>query len=605
MLDAKGFLQNLSTAPGVYRMFDAGDETLYVGKARNLKKRLASYFRVAGLAPRTQALMAQVARVDVTVTHTENEALLLENNLIKSLQPRYNVLLRDDKSYPYIYLDTAHAFPRLSFHRGARKGGGRYFGPFPSSTAVRESLSLLQKVFRLRPCEDSFFRNRSRPCLQHQIGRCSAPCVGRIAPAAYAEDVRQAVLFLDGKNQALVTELVQRMERAAEARDYEAAAAFRDRIALLRQVMERQYVSGEKGGDVDVIAVYVKQDRACVAVMYIRGGRNLGSKAFFPSVALETDPAQVLAAFLPQYYLGKSIPGEIIVNADIPEPDWLCRVFAAEAHKKVNIASRVRGARARWLRMAALNAADALRRRLAGQATLRARFEALQEALALDAPPERIECFDISHTMGEATVAACVVFDQAGPVKADYRRFNIEGVAPGDDYGAIRQALTRRYKRYAEGESRLPDLLLIDGGKGQLGVAEGVLDEMQVAGVRSLAVAKGVERKPGREQLFLSAHAAPTILAADSPALHLIQQIRDEAHRFAITGHRQRRGKARMTSTLEQIPGIGDRRRQALLKNLGGLQGVARAGVEDLAGVPGISMALAQRIYELFHGTGD
>lgn len=598
--DAKSFVKNLSSAPGVYRMLDGKGQVLYIGKARNLRKRLLSYFRADGLAPKTRSMMVRVVNVDVTVTHTENEALLLENNLIKSLRPRYNILLRDDKSYPYIFLSETHEFPRLGIHRGAKREKGRYFGPYPSAGAVRVSLSLLQKVFPVRQCEDSFFRNRSRPCLQYQIKRCSAPCVGRIGKRAYADDVHQAVLFLEGKSQALTEELVRQMERAARKKEYERAAVYRDRIASLQRVQERQYISADIG-DADVIAIDTEQGKACVEVVYVRGGHNLGSKSFFPKISIEATPREVLSAFLSQHYLGRSIPTEILVSQGLPDFEVLRSEFSKQARRKVTLTNKVRGARKRWIEMAEINAADALRRHLAGRATLRHQLEALTDVLSLDALPERIECIDISHTMGEATVASCVVFDVNGPVKPDYRRYNIEGITPGDDYGAVNQVLTRRFKRLQAGEGKLPDLLLIDGGKGQLGEAETALAELQVEAVTLVGVAKGKERKPGRERLFLSTRRRPTILPEDSPALHLIQQIRDEAHRFAITGHRRRRGKARTTSLLEKIPGIGDKRRQALLKHLGGLQEVARAGVEDLARVPGISPELARRIYDEFH----
>lgn len=598
--DPKNFLANLSGSPGVYRMLNADNDVIYVGKAGNLRNRVASYFRASGLAPKTRVMMSHVADIEVTVTHTESEALLLENNLIKSLHPRYNILLRDDKSYPYIYLSADHPFPRLGYYRGARREKGRYFGPYPSAGAVRESLSLLQKVFPVRQCKDSFFRNRSRPCLQYQIKRCTAPCVGLIRQEDYAEDVRQAVLFLDGKSQVLIEELGRRMEVCSAEQEYELAAVYRDRIASLGRIQERQYVSAEVG-DADVVAVHVEHGKACVEVGYVRGGRNLGSKSYFPKLGLDATPEQVLSAFLSQHYLGRTIPAEILINRAVPDQELLAGAFSEEAGRRVAVTQRTRGVRTRWLRMAEINAADALRRHLAGRATVAHRLEAIQEALGLDAVPERIECIDISHTFGEATVASCVVFDLNGAVKSDYRRYNITGVAAGDDYGAMEQVLTRRFKRLKEGEGVYPDLLLIDGGKGQLKVAENVLGELQVDGVSLVGVAKGRERKPGLEQLFLSGHGRPTILPGHSPALHLIQQIRDEAHRFAITGHRQRRGKARTTSTLEQIPGIGDKRRQALLKHLGGLQEVARAGVEDLARVPGISPELAQRVYDLFH----
>jgi excinuclease ABC subunit C len=602
--DHQAFLKTLTGRPGVYRMLDGEGTVLYVGKASNLKKRVASYFRQSGLAPKTRALMAQVQGVEITVTHTESEALLLENNLIKALKPRYNILLRDDKSYPYIYLSEGDAFPRLAYHRGARRAKGRYFGPYPGAGAVRESLNLLQKLFRVRQCEDSFFRNRTRPCLQYQIQRCTAPCVGLIDAAAYAEDVRHTVMFLEGKSSAVIDELVTKMETASAQLAFEQAAHYRDLIASLRRVQESQYVSGERG-DLDVIAAAIAGGLACVQVFFVRDGRNLGNKTFFPRHVEGAGVDEVLSAFLTQYYLGgvagRTVPSEILVNQALEEGELLQQVLAEDSGHKVQISSRLRGERARWVAMAVANAQNALDAQLANKATVLHRFEALQDALGLDTPPQRLECFDISHTMGEATVASCVVLDTSGPVKSDYRRFNIEGITPGDDYAAMHQALTRRYTRLKKGEGKLPDILLIDGGKGQVAEAAAVLEELQVSGVGLVGVAKGPDRKPGQEVLIMPGRKTPTVLAADSPALHLIQQIRDEAHRFAITGHRQRRAKARNTSVLEGIAGLGPKRRQQLLKQFGGLQEVARAGVEDLASIPGISKQLAQRVYDVFH----
>ena len=593
-------VRTLPAKPGVYRMLDAAGQVLYVGKARSLRTRVRSYLRARGLTARILSMMRSVTAVDVTVTHTEAEALLLENNLIKTLKPRYNVLLRDDKSYPYIFLAESQDFPRLAFHRGARNAKGRYFGPFPSASAVRESLQLLQKIFLVRQCKDSFFRNRSRPCLQYQIGRCSGPCVGLISPEDYRRDVRHTILFLEGQSRTVVDEMVHQMEQAAEAQNYEGAARFRDRIAALKRIQARQYVSRE-GGDADVVAVATLDSLACVEVVFIRGGLNLGSKRFFPANDGGLTPEEMLAAFLPLYYLEKTIPSRVYLDRRIPGRELLAQVFSEQMGRAVRLSVATRGTPRRWAQMAALNATQALQRRQADKAGMLERFDALRERLGLDQTPEWIECFDISHTFGEATVASCVAFDQTGPVKADYRRYNIEGVKPGDDYGAIRQALTRRFRHLRDGEGKAPDVLLIDGGKGQVGAAAAVLEEYQLGGIRLVGVAKGRSRRPGREQLFLSGAKTATILPADSPALHLIQHVRDEAHRFAITGHRQRRARSRTTSALQDITGIGDRRRQALLKNFGGLQGVARAGVEDLARVPGISAALAQRIYDSFH----
>lgn len=601
--DAKAFIENLTGAPGVYRMLDASGEVLYVGKARNLRKRVGSYFTRGAHSGKTHAMLQRVAGIEVTVTHTENEALLLEDNLVKSLKPRYNILLRDDKSYPYIHISD-HDFPRLGFHRGAHKQKGRYFGPYPSASSVRESLGLLQKVFPVRQCEDSVYRTRSRPCLQYQIKRCTAPCVGFINADTYAEDVRHAILFLEGQSQAVVEAMARRMDAASAALDYETAARYRDRIAALRQIQERQSVSGE-AGDADIVAIVMEKRIACIGVTFIRNGRNLGNKIFFPRLGEVSDVGEILQAFLSQYYLGKPVPSQIYLNHGVPEKDWLEAVFTQQLQQAVRITSQPRGLRRRWVTLAELNVRDALRRQINDRSSQRLRFEALQEALGLEAMPERIECFDISHTQGEATVASCVVFTAEGPLKSDYRRFNINGIEPGDDYAAMNQALTRRYRRLrddqGDGAARFPDLLFVDGGKGQLGVAKSVLDELGVEDIRLVGVAKGEGRKPGRERLFLSGQDVPTILPADSLALLLIQQIRDEAHRFAITGHRQRRAKARTASVLEEIPGIGDRRRQALLRHLGGLQEVVRAGTADLERVPGISPALAHRIYTTFH----
>jgi excinuclease ABC subunit C len=598
----KALIISLPPKPGIYRMLGAKGEVLYVGKARNLRKRVQSYFRTSGLAARVMLLMHQAQNIEITVTHTETEALLLENNLIKTLLPRFNILLRDDKSYPYIFVSDNQEYPRIGFHRGAKREKGRYFGPYPSSYGVRETLNLLQKIFRVRQCHDSFFRNRSRPCLQYQIKRCSGPCVGLIEPERYTADVQQAVMFMEGKSQSLVRESIKQMEQASDKQDFETAALFRDRIAMLKRIQEKQYITGE-GGDADVMAIAATPEAACIVVTWIRGGQNLGSKSFFPRMGAESTPWEMLDAFLSQYYLsGRTIPARIYLSEAIVDRALLERAFSEHAGKKIALTVNPRGAPRRWIQMAKLNAADALRRHLAGKIDMQGRFEKLRDALKLESTPERIECFDISHTMGEAAVASCVVFDINGPVKSDYRRFNIAGIEPGDDYGAMTQALTRRYRRVKEGEGKLPDLLLIDGGKGQLSAAEAVLQELQLEDVKLVAVAKGRERKPGKEQLFLSGSRRPTILPGDSAGLHLIQQVRDEAHRFAIAGHRLRRGRARTTSTIERIPGIGGKRRQALLKNFGGLREVARAGVEDLTRVPGISQELAQKIYDAFHG---
>ncbi|MNQ18562.1 Excinuclease ABC subunit C [Pseudomonas linyingensis] len=601
--DSSDFLAGCSARPGVYRMFDADARLLYVGKASNLKKRLASYFRKSGLAPKTAALVARIAQIEITITANETEALLLEQTLIKEWRPPYNILLRDDKSYPYVLLSSEDEYPRLGIHRGAKKAKGRYFGPYPSGLAIRESLSLLQKTFQVRQCEDSYFKNRTRPCLQYQIKRCKAPCVGLVSPEEYAEDVRHSAMFLEGRSNLLADELSAAMEKAAAELDFERAAQLRDQIALLRRVQDQQSMEGGSG-DVDVVAAMVSPGGACVHLISVRGGRVLGSKNFFPQVAIEEEPADVLAAFLAQYYLGSSerdLPNELIVNCVHEDFPTLAAAIAEVRGRELAISHRVRGTRARWQQLAVTNAEQALLARLANRQHVAARMEALGEALGMDEPPQRLECFDISHSSGEATVASCVVFGPEGPLKSDYRRFNIEGVTAGDDYAAMHQALTRRFRRLKDGEGKMPDILLVDGGKGQLNMAREVLQDLAVGDLLLLGVAKGVTRKPGLETLYLNDAEHEFTLPGDSPALHLIQQIRDEAHRFAITGHRARRGKARRTSSLEEVPGVGPKRRRDLLKHFGGLQELTRASVEEIAKAPGISKKLAESIYTTLH----
>lgn len=600
--DAAAFLATCSSHPGVYRMFDTAGSLLYVGKAKNLRKRLSSYFRKSGLAPKTAALVARIAQVETTITGNETEALLLEQTLIKEWRPPYNILLRDDKSYPYVLLSD-DAFPRLSLHRGSKRSKGRYFGPYPSGLAIRESLNLLQKAFQVRQCEDSYYRNRSRPCLQYQIKRCKAPCVGLVDAAEYAEDVRRSVMFLEGRSNVLSAELAAAMEQAAQDLQFERAAELRDQIALLRRVQDQQHMEGGQG-NVDVVAALVSPGGACVHLICVRGGRVLGSKNFFPQVAIEEEGAEVLLAFLGQYYLGGSereLPDALIVNHDHDDLALLQAALAEVRGRAVDIAWRVRGTRARWQQLAVTNAEQALLARLANRQHLAARFDALGEALQLDESPQRLECFDISHSSGEATVASCVVMGPEGPLKSDYRRYNIEGVAPGDDYAAMRQALQRRFARLAEGEGKRPDILLVDGGKGQLNMAREVLQELGLHDLLLLGVAKGTTRKPGLEVLYRDTADQAFTLPADSPALHLIQQVRDEAHRFAITGHRARRGKARRTSRLEDVAGVGPTRRRELLKHFGGLQELGRASVEEIAKTPGISKKLAEQIYAVLH----
>jgi excinuclease ABC subunit C len=597
--DPRRRLQDLPVGPGVYRMLDAGGQVLYVGKAKNLKRRVSSYFGRT-LTPRHERLVSLIADIEVTVTRTEGEALLLESQLIKSLQPRFNVLLRDDKSYPYIQLTSQDDYPRLAFYRGPRQTAGRLFGPYPSAWAVRETLQILQKLFPVRQCEDGFFRHRSRPCLQYQIKRCSAPCVGLVTPEQYAEDVARTVKFLDGRAGEVIDELAAAMDTAAAALEFERAAQYRDRIQALRRVLERQSVIGEDG-DLDLIAAARAADVWCVQVFVVRRGRHLGNTAFFPKAPADMEESALLAGFLAQFYAVHEVPDTLILGTRPDDAEILRQALTERAGRAVRLQVEVRGERARWLEMARDNARFALQQRLGSQAGYARRLESLREALELADRPERMECFDISHTQGEHTVASCVVFDGEGARTSDYRRFNITGITPGDDYAALDQALTRRYTRVGQGEYPIPDLILIDGGRGQLAAVDDALQELGLHGLNLVGVSKGPDRRPGTERLWLLGREVPVILPSDSPAMHLIQQIRDEAHRFAITGHRQRRARARVTSTLEDIPGLGPKRRQRLLKHFGGRRGLERAGVEDIAGVEGISRPLAQRIHAAFH----
>lgn len=581
-------------------MIDSAGAVLYVGKAANLAKRVASYFNRPMLEPRLAAMVARVGSIDTTLTRTEGEALLLENELIKSLKPRYNILLRDDKSFPYILLTVADPFPRLGFHRGARDPKQRYFGPYPSAGAVRETLNLMQKLFRIRNCEDSYFRARSRPCLQHQIDRCTAPCVRLIDETRYAADVRLAILFLEGRGDTVVTELGDEMEHASAGLEFERAAQLRDRIAAVRRVLASQFVTGAET-DADVIAAARDGGLAAVHVLFFRNGVSLGGKSFFPRVPGSADLAAILGAFVSQYYAERPAPKSVLIAEAIEDQELIAAALSERQGAKVTLHHAQRGDRARLVDIARNNAEAAVKTERVSQATLAKRRAALARLLGLDAEPVRIECFDVSHSHGEATVAACVVFDAEGPVKAQYRRYNIVGVTAGDDYAATRQALERRFKRAQKEQTALPDLLLIDGGKGQMAEALAVLAELGITGIHVIGVAKGPTRKAGLEAL-IRADMRAIRHAPDDPGLHLIQQIRDEAHRFAITGHRGRRDKAREASQLEEIAGVGARRRQALLKHFGGLGGVNRAGIEDLAKVPGIDRALAERIYGALHG---
>jgi excinuclease ABC subunit C len=581
-------------------MLNADGEAIYIGKARDLRKRVSSYFhKQSGLSPRIQLMLGQVTAIETTVTRSEVEALLLENNLIKSLSPRYNILFRDDKSYPYLML-SGHEYPRLAFHRGSLDPRHRYFGPFPNAGAVRSSMQLLQKVFRIRTCADSVFEHRSRPCLLHQIRRCTAPCVHRVSAADYANDVRSAELFLQGKDDEVVERLIARMNAAAGRQDYEQAATCRDQIGALRKVREKQFVSSSAARDADIIACAVEEEIACVNLVMIRGGHHLGDRNFFPRNAVGHDATQIIEAFISQHYLNHGVPPVIVVGKNVPR-DMFEQFLGDHAGSKVRIVVNPAGERRAWLDMAVKNATLGARQQLGLHATQEARLQALQQTLGTMEAIQRIECFDVSHTMGEATVASCVVYDQAAMQKAEYRRFNIAGNEPGDDYAAMREVLSRRYRRIVAGEGKLPDLVLIDGGKGQLGVACEVFAELGLSDVLLVGVAKGEERKPGLEQLFVPGRANPLQLPGEHPALHLIQQIRDEAHRFAIEGHRAQRGKVRTTSTLESIAGIGAKRRQRLLARFGGLRGLLSASVEELAQVEGISRALAGRIYDELH----
>jgi excinuclease ABC subunit C len=598
--DSKTFVDSLPGRPGVYRMLGAEGEILYVGKARNLKNRVGSYFQASNVQPKVQALVAKTVNMEVTITNSEIEALLLEYNLIKKHRPRFNVVLRDDKSFPYLHVETAHEFPRLSFYRGSRKEPGRYFGPYPSAGAVRDTLQQIQKLFRLRNCDDSYFANRSRPCLQYQIQRCTGPCVGLISKESYAGDVGSAIKVLEGRNDEVREDLTRRMESAAASLHFEDAAQLRDQLAKLQTVQSQQIVTADIDQDADVIAVAAANGEYCVALMFVRAGRSLGSTTFFPKAPYAELP-EVLSAFVAQYYMERDAPPEIIVEQEFEEMALLESTFAQRSGHKVRVTASVRGIRARWLEMMHNNAEQALNMRRLARAGIESSLEDVREAFDLEETPQRLECFDISHTGGTDTVASCVVFGLEGPLKSDYRRFNISGIAPGDDYAAMYQALTRRYKRVRDGEIVKPDVLLIDGGKGQLAEAATVLEELGVAGITLIGVAKGADRRAGQEQLFLLGQDTATILPPDSRALHLIQRVRDEAHRFAIAGHRRKRAKRHSQSILETIPGLGPVKRRELLKQFGGLQGILRAGIDDFVQIRGLGRELAEVIYEHLH----
>jgi excinuclease ABC subunit C len=593
------FLAGLPSLPGVYRFRNAAGDVIYVGKAGDLRKRVSSYFQRNLASPRTAMMVSQIAAAETTVTRSEAEALLVENNLIKSLSPRYNVLFRDDKSYGYILI-TGHEFPQIRFYRGAHTKGNRYFGPFPSAWSIRESIGHLQKIFKLRTCDDTVFAHRSRPCLLHQIGRCSAPCVGKISATDYARDVDHAAHFLEGHESVVIEELTAKMNAASEALHYEEAAHHRDQIRLLQRVLSDQAAESTGGGDSDIVVVVESQGLWCVTLAMVRGGRHLGDRSFFPQNTGGADAAIVAEAFITQHYAAQPIPGRVVCD-QLATPPEMEALLSGIAQRPVKVISRPVGESRTWLDMARKNASIAIGQRLSTQATQEARAAALQEFLGFEAPVGRIECFDISHTMGEAPIASCVVYDKGAMQNAEYRRYNVKGVEPGDDYGAMRFALDKRYRKLAEAEGRRPDLILIDGGLGQLNAALAVMGDLGLHEIPMIGVAKGVERKPGMEQLIFPGEEAARTLPPDHPALHLIQQIRDEAHRFAITGHRARRGKARVTSRLEDISSVGPRRRQKLLEHFGGLQGVIAASVDDLSRVEGISRKLAERIYQELH----
>ena len=597
--DSAELLASLPNLPGVYRFRNTAGEVIYVGKAGDLRKRVSSYFQRNLASPRTVMMVSQIAGAETTVTRTEAEALLVENNLIKSLSPRYNVLFRDDKSYGYIMI-TGHEYPQIRFYRGAHAKANRYFGPFPSAWSIRETIGLLQRVFRLRTCDDTVFSHRSRPCLLHQIGRCSAPCVGRIGADNYNRDVDHAAQFLDGKETDVIAELTAKMNAAAEAMDYEGAALHRDQIRMLQRILSGQAAESTGSGDTDIVVVVERESVWCVMLAMVRGGRHLGDRAFFPVNAAGSDANTVLEAFLTQHYAAQPVPGRVIAD-QLETPPEMEGLLAGIAQRPVRVISRPVGESRTWLDMARRNAALALGQRLSAQATQEVRVAALQEFLGFESSLGRIECFDISHTMGEAPIASCVVYDKGAMQNSEYRRYNVKGVEPGDDYGAMRFALDKRYRKLADGEGRTPDLILIDGGLGQLNAARAVMGDLGLHQIRMVGVAKGVERKAGLEQLFIPGEEAPRRLPPDHPALHLIQQVRDEAHRFAITGHRARRGKARTASRLEEISSVGPRRRQRLLEHFGGLQGVIAASIDDLARVEGISRTLAERIYQELH----
>ncbi len=600
VFDGKEFARRLSAGPGVYLMRDADGTALYVGKAANLRKRVSSYFDARPKIERIMRMVARIQSIEVSLTRTEAEALLLENEWIKSLKPRYNVLLRDDKSYPWVMLGSDHEFPRIAFHRGGKDKGRTYLGPYPSASSVRESINLIQKLFLLRNCEDSYFSHRTRPCLQYQIKRCTAPCVDKISKAEYARQVEDALLFLRGHSQKVITRLIGRMERAAGTQLYEQAAQYRDQINHLKQMQARQFVSAGNG-DLDIIAVARFQRACAIEVISVRGGRSLGQRDYFPTQSEGHSDAGILHAFLGQYFRERKPPPELIISHPLEQQKLFEAVFSERCGRKVRIQAHPRSHRKQWLELAGRNALNALHMRSTESSRINQQFEALAELLQLEETPQIIECFDVSHTSGHKTVASCVVFGHEGAVKSRYRRYNLKGFEPGDDYAAMREVLSRRYRKLQKEEGHLPDLIVVDGGKGQLGIAIEVLAECGLSDIPLMGVAKGPSRRAGYEEWVLPVAPHSLQPGPESAASHLIQQVRDEAHRFAITGHRGRRQKAAVHSVLEDIAGVGAKRRRALLTHFGGIQGVRKAGVEELAGIPGINRQLANRIFKALH----
>lgn len=594
----KTFLKQLTSEPGIYQMFDVSGKLLYVGKAKNLNKRVKSYF-LKQQVPRIASLVSQIHDIKIITTQTENEALLLENNLIKKLKPRYNILFRDDKSYPYIYISTEQKYPSIVYHRGAKTKKGKYYGPYPSGSAVRHFLNIIQKLFKVRQCSDSFFQNRSRPCIQYQIQRCSAPCVGKISEPDYREVIKLAEMFLQGKNQQLILQFMQKMEEASKSLDFEAAASYRDTINSLRQLQEQQSVVLEEG-DIDIISHYSEHQQACVQVMFIRNGRMIGDHSYFCKMPFEEESAELMENFLSQFYFDKrradDIPAEILLDTVIENKPWLEQALSDIKQSKVHLKTPQKGEKLQWLELAKKNAKTALLSRLTQNQGYLEKFKSLQKALNLAELPSQIECFDISHTMGEATVASCVVFTTEGPKKIAYRRFNITDIKAGDDYAAMKQALTRRYQSIKDKEGHLPDVLLIDGGKGQLKQAEQVLEELLLPEIHAFSICKGPNRKAIYDRILDASTYREIDLSQEPMAMHLLQQLRDEAHRFAISGHIAKREKQRIHSVLEDIEGIGQKRRKQLLNYFGGLQGLKVANVEQIAQVPGISLELAKKI---------